>query len=939
MNKAVIGTVIGCVFAAQARAGTLYVDLNSASPQAPYSSWATAATDIQTALDAATGNDTVFVTNGVYATGGAPAIGLTTNRASVGAGVKVVSVNGPAVTTIRGSGPRGVNAVRCVYLGENALLAGFTLTEGATQVAGDLLESQSGGGAWCEASAVLSNCVITGKSASRYGGGVYQGTVTDCTISGNASGTAGAGAAYATVSGSALLDNEATTSGGGACYCTMSNCTLAGNSAYYDGGGSWFGTLNSCVLTNNTADYGGGSYEGTLNNCILTKNRVQYDGGGSRSSVLNHCILIGNQADDDGGGCYYGTLNNCLLVGNTANDEAGGSYTATLNNCTVSGNTAGDRGGGSYAGTLNNCIVYGNTGGDGDNYYPSMGTFTNCCTTPLAAGAGNISGDPKFVEAASGNYHLLDTSPAINAGSNIYVSASSDLAGGPRISLGTVDMGAYEWTPLPWWILTSALQLQLQVAVSNQLSSETFELWNAGTSNMSYSISDNAAWMEASPAGGSSTGEYDTVTIRFDTAGLPLGSYTGSVSIASPDAFNSPRAVEVVLEVYTPRLDHFEWSDIGVIQQAAEPIAVSIAAKDENGYDVPSFTGTADLFAVAAGGPLVAEIGDASSEWEFPLHTYYHDSRTQGIYLDSEIGSAGLISTVALNVKTLPTMGLAHWTIRMRHTPLSAYGASPQWESDWTVVYQADETIASTGWVEFALSTPFEYNGSDNLMVDFSHNNSRYEDPGTCYATGSGAGRTLYYYSDSDDGDPLDWSGASPVPKIETLVPDIRLGLDSSAPVPVIPAQTGSFEAGKWMGSITMQTEATGVVLLAEDADGHTGYSNPFNVAVWTSGADSDGDGILDYDELVAGTGINDSSDYFSATSVSNLSSAFTVYFQSLVARQYELKGCSNLVEGVWFTVPGAERRMGTGGPDCMSDTNQAPASRFYRLEVSLPQE
>jgi hypothetical protein len=936
MNKAVIGTVIGCFFAAQTRAGTLYVDLNSGSPQAPYSSWATAATDIQDAVDAAASNDTVFVTNGVYASGGALTVGLTTNRVAIAANITVRSVNGPDVTIIEGHAAKGEDAVRCAYVGTNALLSGFTLTEGATQTTGDDNESQSGGGAWCESSAVLSNCVITGNSATRYGGGVYQGTVTDCSISGNTSAT-GAGSAYATVSGSALMENEATTSGGGAYECTMSNCTLAGNSADYYGGGSFYGTLNNCVLTNNTADSGGGSYYGTLNNCTLTDNRVIHDGGGAQSSVLNHCILIGNQAGDDAGGCYYGTLDNCLLIGNSAADWAGGSYNATLNNCTVSGNSAGDRAGGTYSGTLNNCIVYGNTGGDGDNYYPSSGTFNFSCTTPLPAGAGNISGDPEFVEAGSGNYHLLDTSPAIDSGSNIYVSASSDLDGEERISHGTVDMGAYEWTPLPWWILTSASQLQLQVAVDNPLISETFELWNAGTSNMSYSISDNVPWMEVSPAGGSSTGEQHTVTILFDTEGLSVGSYTGSVSIASPDAVNSPRAVEVVLEVYAPQLDHFQWSDIGVIQPAGEPIAVSITAKDENGYDVPSFTGTADLCAVVEADAMDVDVGDASGEWEFPMHAYYHDSRTQVIYLSSEIGSAGRITTVALNVKTLPTMNLGNWTIRMLHTPLTAYGESPEWESDWTVVYQADETISSTGWVEFELSTPFEYNGSDNLMVDFSHNNIRYDDSGICYATDSGAARTVYYYSDSHDGDPLDWSDTSPTPETSTMAPDIRFGMEPSALLSILPANTGTFAAGKWTGSITMETEAAGVVLLAEEADGHTGLSNPFHVAVWTSGADTDGDGILDYDEVLAGTSITDSSDCFRMTSVSNSSSVFTVYFQSLAERRYELTGCSNLVEGIWFPVPGAELRMGVGGPDSMSDTNRTPSSRFYRLEVSLP--
>jgi hypothetical protein len=61
------------------------------------------------------------------------------------------SVNGPAVTVINGGGTN-----QCVYLATNAMLVGFTLTNGFTDG-----NSNNGGGVYCESiNSVLSDCVL-----------------------------------------------------------------------------------------------------------------------------------------------------------------------------------------------------------------------------------------------------------------------------------------------------------------------------------------------------------------------------------------------------------------------------------------------------------------------------------------------------------------------------------------------------------------------------------------------------------------------------------------------------------------------------------------------------------------------------------------------------------------------------------------------------------
>jgi len=412
-----------------------YVSVASRGPSPPYANWDTAASDIQSAVDVAVAGDTVLVTNGIYIFGGRAVFGTMTNRVAIDRPINVQSINGPEVTLIQGAhapgSTNGDGAIRCVYMTNDAVLSGFTLTNGATHSSfAEDDHGQSGGGVWCESlGGIVSNCVLIGNSANVNGGGAYQGTFINCVLGGNEvqmqesfmgpHGTGG-GAYSATLNHCTLTNNVAAATGGGAANSTLNDCTLAANRAT-DGGGTFSSVLSNCTLTENTViNNGGGAYSGTLNNCVLTGNTAGYydaGGGGAYSALLNNCMLLNNRGSVGGGVgnstlnhcrlggnlAYYGggaansTLNDCFLATNSATVRwatreggepislGGGAYLSTLNRCVLSDNLA-DLGGGAFISVMNNCFIRHNGAagyqGGGGAY---KGALTNCTLTANSA--------------------------------------------------------------------------------------------------------------------------------------------------------------------------------------------------------------------------------------------------------------------------------------------------------------------------------------------------------------------------------------------------------------------------------------------------------------------------------------------------------------------------------------------------------------------------
>ena len=232
-------------------------------------------------------------------------------------------------------------------------------------------------------------------------------------------------------------------------------------------------TIDGFMITNGNASgpypdqQGGGIYhEGGVNlnvvNCAIVNNSA-FDGAiyaNSGTSTISNCVFAGNTSTGHGGAiCLSGGtqswISNCVFYNNSAPFVAGGAFyddswgNNSLVNCTFYGNSTLPGGQGGAVNNSNpnlsvtNCILWGNQSAD----QPEISAYSSPMVTYSDiqggyTGTGNISLDPQFVDAASGDFHLQATSPCVNAGTAAGAPAT-DLDANLRDT--TPDMGAYEY--------------------------------------------------------------------------------------------------------------------------------------------------------------------------------------------------------------------------------------------------------------------------------------------------------------------------------------------------------------------------------------------------------------------------------------------------------------------------------------------------------------
>ena len=510
--------------------------------------------------------------------------------------------------------------------------------------------------------------------------------------------------------------------------------------------------MRNCVFENNICDDRGGA--------------VYVSGGrdGNVSYGFDHCVFTGNQAHETGGAVcddqqaadyyycefrdntsenYAGAVRggrafvNCAIIGNHANQASGGIQNVgqLLLNCDIVGNTVNYNSYGiglrEFSGALVNCVVWGNKVLNG-NWTSNVSVENNMhiynsaveggCADNWGGSAIDLASDnegsdvnlyyPSFADPDNGDYRLHGNSALANAGMNdinaILVSygltglavGNTDLDGLDRYYGDAIDIGCYENHNEHY------CSVPANMAVRDVLGNSAMITWENGGQEapvyyeLDYKQASDSDW----------TVLYEQLTNTYYMLG-------------------------------------------GLQSQTAYTVRVR-AVCEEN---TTSNYGEVSFMTGCVSGTESVVIGEGSTNETdgkyLPLYTYYNYSYTQQIYLASEIGGMRNIDSISVQY-FFNTPFTRNIDVYLLHTDKSNFENN----DDWIVLenvqpaFSGEINFNNTNedyWVNIPLTTPFAYNGSDNLVLVFRDNTGTWSNSSPKFYThNTSRYSSLYTYRD-----------------------------------------------------------------------------------------------------------------------------------------------------------------------------------------------
>lgn len=131
-----------------------------------------------------------------------------------------------------------------------------------------------------------------------------------------------------------------------------------------------------------------------------------------------------------------------------------------------------------------------------------------------------------------------------------------------------------------------------------------------------------------------------------------------------------------------------------------------------------------------------------------PYNTYWWGNRTNFLYTAAELTSAGAvagaINKIGFQISVVGGQAMTGLTFRFQNT--TATTLSGFVSTGWTQGYTGTYTVPGTGWQYVDMTTPFQWNGTSNLLVEVCFGNTSYSTATTVLGTSmSGMEWTEYH--------------------------------------------------------------------------------------------------------------------------------------------------------------------------------------------------
>ncbi|HIO73471.1 MAG TPA: T9SS type A sorting domain-containing protein [Flavobacteriales bacterium] len=121
-----------------------------------------------------------------------------------------------------------------------------------------------------------------------------------------------------------------------------------------------------------------------------------------------------------------------------------------------------------------------------------------------------------------------------------------------------------------------------------------------------------------------------------------------------------------------------------------------------------------------------AVVGSGATSSSAPFTSAVSDASSQYLWTAAELSAAGAtagdISGIRFDLSTVGSE-LKHLTIRLKHSSKSELIASDYEIGGFTEVYARNTDFTAVGWNTLSFTTPFNWNGTSNLVVEISFNN------------------------------------------------------------------------------------------------------------------------------------------------------------------------------------------------------------------------